>query len=305
MNILLYCCVCLVWGATWFAIKLQLGTVPVLWSVIYRFGLASAIFFFMCYLKNYSLRFNKQQHFVLVGLGLTLFSTNYILFYLGTTYLISGLVAMIGAFITVLNVLNSRIFLKTMLNFVVVLGSLFGLLGLFVVFSAHGTFNHSGKLSHILLGFSICVVAAYIASVGNVLAAYNRRTKHIPIMPMNAYGMLYGTLFMIIVALISRQPFVFDTSVSYVTSLLFLSLLGSVFAFQIYLFLLSKMGPEKVGYVYVITPILALIVSSWFEAFDWTLQVIIGMSLVIIGNVLVLFQKRSIAHKIPKTDLAS
>ncbi|MDQ8030145.1 MAG: hypothetical protein REJ23_15570, partial [Brevundimonas sp.] len=35
----------IIWGTTWFAITLQLGEVPNIASIVWRFGLASAVLF--------------------------------------------------------------------------------------------------------------------------------------------------------------------------------------------------------------------------------------------------------------------
>ena len=43
MNLFLYATVVLIWGTTWIAIYWQLGTVPPLASVFYRFALASCL----------------------------------------------------------------------------------------------------------------------------------------------------------------------------------------------------------------------------------------------------------------------
>ena len=38
----------MIWGTTWYAITLQLGTVAPLASIVWRFGLAAAILFLGC-----------------------------------------------------------------------------------------------------------------------------------------------------------------------------------------------------------------------------------------------------------------
>jgi hypothetical protein len=37
-NLLLYLATVLIWGTTWIALKLQLGTVPIPWSIAYASG---------------------------------------------------------------------------------------------------------------------------------------------------------------------------------------------------------------------------------------------------------------------------
>ena len=40
---LLYPLTVLIWGTTWIALKLQLGEVPIAWSIAWRFWLAAAL----------------------------------------------------------------------------------------------------------------------------------------------------------------------------------------------------------------------------------------------------------------------
>jgi drug/metabolite transporter (DMT)-like permease len=290
MNILMFGILTLIWGSTWLGIKMQLGTVPVMWSLIYRFGFSSLLFFSFCLLQRYPLRLSRNQHLFIALLGVLMFSVNYILLYVGSQYLISGLVAITGALLTIMNVFNSRFLLKTELNPRVIVGSLLGLVGLATIFISTIDFSRQVYFVTAMLGFTVCLLGAYVASCGNILAAYNNRKYKIPVVTVNAYGMLYGTLFTLLLAIVTRQPFVFDPSIKYMGSLLFLSLFGSVFAFQIYLVLLERIGPERVGYVFIITPVIALLISSFFENFIWTWQVILGIGLVLIGNAIVLFK---------------
>ncbi len=47
-SITLYLATVLIWGSTFFAIKFQLGDVPEMWSIAYRFGLAALLLWFWC-----------------------------------------------------------------------------------------------------------------------------------------------------------------------------------------------------------------------------------------------------------------
>lgn len=292
MNLLLYALICVIWGMTWLAIKMQLGTVPIIWSLIYRFSLAAAIFFLISFLKGNHLRFSVKYHFMMATLGLFLFGLNYILFYIGSSYLISGLVAVTAASLTILNVVNSRLFLKTPISPQVTIGSVLGLLGLVIIFYANIHTSSSDSFGENLLGLVICLIGSYSASIGNMIAAYNKRHYQIPVLTLSAYGMFYGCIFMLLVALLMGQYPVIDLSIPYIGSLLYLSLPGTVFAFYLYLILLERIGPERVGYVFIITPIIALLISSWFELFAWTHQVLLGITLVLMGNGLVLYKKK-------------
>jgi drug/metabolite transporter (DMT)-like permease len=75
----------------------------------------------------------------------------------------------------------------------------------------------------------------------------------------------------------------------FVGSLAYLALFGSIFAFGAYYALVHRVGPAKAGYVGVLTPVVALVVSSLFENFLWTGLTVAGIALAILGNVVALW----------------
>jgi len=71
-------------------------------------------------------------------------------------------------------------------------------------------------------------------------------------------------------------------------SLLYLSVFGTVVAFATYYILLSEMGPERASYVIVLFPVVAVALSSFFEGFVWTNNIVLGFVLVLTGNAILL-----------------
>jgi drug/metabolite transporter (DMT)-like permease len=66
-----------------------------------------------------------------------------------------------------------------------------------------------------------------------------------------------------------------------------LAIPGSVIGFTAYLTLVGQLGPEKAAYSTVLFPIVALNVSAWLEGYQWTALALLGLVLVMLGNVLV------------------
>ena len=67
----------LVWGTTWFAITLQLGTVPPAVSIVYRFGLAALLLLGWLALRRQPLRLTREQHAAVFVQGLFTFTLQY------------------------------------------------------------------------------------------------------------------------------------------------------------------------------------------------------------------------------------
>jgi len=132
--------------------------------------------------------------------------------------------------------------------------------------------------------------AALTASLGNMVSVRNSRAG-MSVLPVNAWGMLYGTLALGLVILLSGTSFSLSWETSYLASLFYLALFGTVVAFATYYVLLNDMGPEKASYAIVLFPVVAVILSSIFEGFVWSINTLVGFALVLAGNAIILGPK--------------
>lgn len=287
-NLILYVVTVLVWGSTWIAIKYQLGAVDPLISVIYRFGLAAALLMSFCWIRGLNLKFSMKDHFFMVLLGVFLFSINYWLVYLAEEHLTSGLVAVLFSSIVFFNIANGSIFLGASIEKKMIAGALAGLGGIALIFMPEIRSFHLADKS--FLGIGLGLFSVLLASFGNITSARNTQNK-IPIIQANAYGMGYGTLVLILIALFLGKEFTFSMSVPYVGSLVFLSVFGSIIAFGCYLTLIGSIGANKASYTIMVVPVVALIISSFLEGYAWTLSAVAGLFLVLGGNILALGKK--------------
>ena len=115
--------------------------------------------------------------------------------------------------------------------------------------------------------------------------------RKMPLLQSNAFSMLYGSIMIVSYVAISDISFGFSTSTSYVVSLLYLAIVASVLAFGAYLKLVANIGADKASYVNVFTPVVALLISTFFEDYQWSWTGLVGVVLIIVGNILVLFAK--------------
>ena len=219
------------------------------------------------------MRFTLREHGFMALQGLTLFSINYILVYVAELHLAGGYVAIVFSLIVVLNVLFGAAFLKNPVRPRVLLGGAIGIVGLSMVFlPGLGGLSLSAGAG---LGLVLALVGTIIASLGNMVSARNQRHK-IPVVQANAYGMGYGALITLGIAVVRGSEVSFDASPEYVLSLLYLALFGSVIAFGSYLTILGRIGPDRAGYIAVLFPIVALLFSTAFEGLTWELITILG-----------------------------
>jgi len=288
MNLFLYLSVALLWGSSWFAIKFQLGLVPESVSLAWRFFLASLILFIFCLIFKKKLKLSLYEIKYIAIQGVLLFSLNYFFIYWGTNYVTSGLVAILFSTVSVFVIFNGYFFFKKPIRINVLIGSLIGVIGLIFIFQFEFTKNINPK--ELIKGIIFILIGTYFASLGMLYSGLNQERK-IPLVQSNTYGMFFGASLMLLLTIFSKNQIILDTNYPYISSLIFLAFFGSVLGFGSYLTLLGKIGADKASYVNILTPVVALTLSTLFENYLWGLQNSLGFVLVIIGNFIILYKK--------------
>jgi len=292
LNFILYATAAFIWGSTWLGIKLQLTQVPPILSVGYRFCLATVILAVYCILRDKQLVFSRRDHLFMAIQGFSLFGLSYCMSYLATSYLTSGLVAVVYSTILMWNILNLRLFMGQAIAWRAFWGGILGLSGICIVF-----WHDLSALAATrgLIGLMMALAGAYLASVGNVVGARNARTG-VPVTQANLYGMAYGGLLTLAIHFGSGGELVMDWSIGYLAPMLYLTVFGSVVAFGCYMLLIGRIGAEYAAYVTLLMPIIALLLSTIFENFLWTATTAAGVVIVLIGNLFILTPAATIAR---------
>jgi drug/metabolite transporter (DMT)-like permease len=285
-----YAVTVLIWGSTWLAIHYQLGVVPPMVSIVWRFVLASAILFVYARWKGMRLKFAPKEHAWIALQGLLLVGLNYIGAYTAEIYLPSGLVAVAFSLIVFFNIVGMHVFFDAPVNLMRWLAAVLGILGVALLFLPE--LADVSRSNSSLLGLGIAIAGTLSASLGSIVALRNQR-RGLQVVPLNAWSMFYGMLFMAIFSAILGNRFVFDFSFAYVASLLYLTIPGSVIAFGTFLTVLGRIGADRAGYVSVLIPVVALIMSTLFEHLEWQAAMFVGLALCLIGNVLMLARTKS------------
>lgn len=285
VTFLIYAVTVVAWGTAFFAAKLQVGVVPLEWSVAYRFALAAPAFFLVAFATGRSLRAGVRDHVVFAALGLLLFSVHFLAVYESTTRIPSGLTAVGFSIIVIFNTLLAVPAMGTRLEGRTLLGTALGLAGIALVFSGDlGGFDGSASA---WTGVGLAVFAAAVASGGNLLSARIQR-RGVPIIQASAWGMSYGALAMALYAIAMGKAPALEWTPTYVGAMAYLVLLGTVIAFYAYLSLIHRIGAGRAAYAWVAAPVLALILSTLFEGYVWQRTAVLGVLLLAGGNALVL-----------------
>ncbi|MDE1146590.1 MAG: EamA family transporter [Azospirillaceae bacterium] len=285
----LYLATILIWGSTWYVIEFQLGTVDPALSVAYRFGLAAVLLMGWLVLRRQRLIPPRHAWGQVAMVGTFNFSINYLLVYMATERLPSGLVAVAGSALSLMNVLNARLFLRQPIRPLVLLGGLVGMTGVVLLFLPE--LRVGGLTGAAAVGLALVMLSNFSASVGSITVQRGAR-RGLPLLPVTAWSMAFGSALMVGVALVRGATFTFPATLTYVASLSYLALFGSVVAFLSYFSLIGRIGADRAGYVAVMIPILALIISTLFEGYHWSPAAFAGLGLAVAGNLLVLGPKR-------------
>jgi len=139
----------------------------------------------------------------------------------------------------------------------------------------------------LLLGVAYAVGGTLVASAGNL---WSQRVfgRGLPVVQGTGFAMGYAAVAVLAWCAARGLPFAFDLRWPYVVSLVYLSLFGSVVAFVAYLTLLQRIGAGRAGYTAAVIPVVAMLASTLFEGYRWSLPSVAGMALVLLGTVLVL-----------------
>ena len=298
MNITLYLLTVLIWGTTWIALKWQLGVVAIEVSIVYRFALAALVLFAILLLSRRLQPMNRRAHLICLAQGLCLFCVNFMCFLYASQWVPSGLVAVVFSTATLWNALNARVFFAQKVARNVLMGGALGLLGLGFLFWPELA-GHSAS-PQTLLGLGLALLGTLCFSAGNMLSSLQRGGGFKPL-TTNAWGRAYGAAMLAAYCLASGIAFEVEWTTRYLGSLLYLVLPGSVIGFTAYLTLVGRMGPERAAYCTVLFPVVALNVSALVEGYQWTAPALVGLVLVMLGNVLVFRKPAPLA---PRRSLA-
>lgn len=285
----LYAATVLIWGSTWIAITFQLGVVPEAVSLVWRFFLASLCLFAYAFLRRKPVLLPWREHGFIAVQGVALFGVNYLLVYFATARVTSGLVAVMFSTIVFWNLINERLFFRTPFEPRVILAAVLGLGGIVMIFLPEvQSLSLNGPT---VQGVLLAMGGTWLASLGNMAAVRNTR-QGLPLVRLNAWGMLYGSMALAAVAALRGQPFIVEWTPAYLLSLAYLALFGSAAAFGCYLMLMHRIGSARAAYAAVMFPVVALLLSTLFEGYQWRTISVLGVALVLGGNALALTGKR-------------
>ncbi len=287
MNAFLYCLVVVIWGTTWIAIFLQQGSVPAPVSIFWRFALATTTIMLVLIALRRLRKLALQDHLFCLLQGCCVFGFNFLCFYTAAAWINTGLESVIFSMAVLFNAVNSFLFFGQKPPARFYPAAALGLIGIVTLF--WDDLQASGVSTSLLMGIGLSILGTFGFSLGNMLSMRHQR-KGLETMTTNAWAMLYGTIIMGCIALVRGDSFALEWTFSYMGALVYLAIFGSVIAFGAYFTLVGRIGASNAAYSTLLFPLVALSFSTVYEGYIWHSNGIIGLVLILTGN-LVMFAK--------------
>ncbi|MGH9946678.1 MAG: DMT family transporter [Pyrinomonadaceae bacterium] len=301
MKVFVWLILCLIWGTTWIFIKIGLDDLPPITFASARFILAVLILAPLIKILKFEMPRTASQWKLIALTGFLQFSINYSLVFWSEQYITSGLAAVLQAMITVFGLLLAWIFLPneriTILKIVAVL---IGIVGVAVIFIDQ--LRVENWLAFV--GCVAIVIGAYAAAQASILVKAKARGMH-PASLVFAQ-MLCGLPALIIYALLREgNPLALNWTPRAVFCVIYLSILGTIAAFWLYYWLLSRIESTKAMMISLVTPLIAVIVGAVTIGETLPPQTFFGGLLIIASIGLIVFRRRSINAKTQGSEAAN
>jgi len=287
---LIYGSTVVLWGCAFIAIANMVSVMAPETSVIYRNGVCAILILGWHVARRRRLKLGVREHALVALQALLMYVINDVFTFNAVTFITSGLVALVISMVMILNVLFGALFLGLPIRPRVVLAAVLGIGGVALVFW-HDlvAFDLS---SDGVVGLGMALASAAVFSLGQMIGARNAYAG-VPLAAAMGMAMAYGTVFALVIAVVLGRPLAWSWSPIFLASFFYIAVIGTLLGFFMYFTVLARMGPDRAAYISVLTPVVALVVSTIFESFVWTPLSLAGAAVILVGNLLVIAPGRA------------
>lgn len=287
-KIIVWLILCLIWGSTWIFIKIGLADLPPISFASARFVLSAAVVLAIILVQKIPLPRSTSEWRLLALTGFLQFALNYSSVFWAEQYITSGLAAVLQATITLFGLVLAWIFLPAeRITRQKIIAVVLGILGVAVIFIDQLKVENWMAF----LGCVAIVFGSYCAAQASILV----KAKAGGIHPASLlFGqMACGLPFILTYSFsVEGNPATFQWSFVAVGSVLYLSLVGTVAAFWLYYWLLSRIESTKAMMISLVTPLLAVVIGAVTVGETLPPQTFAG-GLMIIGSIGLIVFRRS------------
>ncbi|MFF4343065.1 DMT family transporter [Kitasatospora sp. NPDC001540] len=260
-----YLFVCLIWGTTWYGMKLSVESIPPITAAGLRFCIAFPFLAVAVLVsRGASFRFPTGKKWLLPFVSLVYIAIPYSLINYGEQHVSSGFASLLFASVTVFLLVFSRIISRITVSGRQWAGVVAGLVCLVVLI-----LHTNGDLSAENLLAPAAVLAAAVLHA-MTYATLARHAGEIDVLTVEVLPIGCGGVSLLLLGILSEHPdFGAITGASW-AGVLYLGIVASVVGFAAYFYLLKYVNAVTLSFVFVFFPVIAVLVSSVVEhsAFD-------------------------------------
>jgi len=268
----------LIWGSTWYVIRIGLESYPPFFSLAVRFSVAGPVLLLVMKLRGDPIPWQLRHQPFFLTLGILSFVMSYGIVYWGEQYVPSGLAAVVfGLFPIFVGVIGHFFLPEERLGWARLGGLALGLGGIAVI--------NSGDLAMIHplapIATLAIIISPFVSALANVMT--KRAVHDYPILAFSALPMTYGAICQIILWRILEADVPIRWSWPGALSIAYLSILGSMITFAGYFWLLKRIAAGRAALVAYLTPLVALTIGALAGGEPLTLSIAIGTAMVLSG----------------------
>lgn len=282
MNAFLYAAVVVLWGTTWLAIAVQSRYLPPVSAAFWRFAVAAVVMWGALLLARRLPRLSWRDQGWCALQGACVFCLNFVCLYTAVETVSSGLLAVIFSLAVCFNALNARIFFRKPLTWHFALAAALGLSGMVVLFAPDMAVRDGHGLWR---GIGFAIVGTYLFSLGNMISVRHQQ-RGLNVFATNACALLYGVILLATLAPAFAETIMPPLAPAFWLATLYLAIPGTVIGFAAYFALVGRIGAANAAYSMLLTPLVALAMSVAWEGYAWHAGTIAGVTLILLGNVL-------------------
>ncbi len=291
MKVVVWLILCLIWGTTWIFIKIGLADLPPITFAASRFILAVAILLPIIWIRELPWPRSAAEWKLIALTGFLQFSLNYSAVFWAEQHITSGLAAVLQAMITVFGLLLAWIFLPAeKITGLKIFAVLLGVIGVAVIFI------DQLRIESVMafLGCVGVVAGAYCAAQASILVKSRGSSLH-PASLVCAQ-MICGLPAIVIYALLAEgDPLTFHWTWTAVVCVLYLTVFGTIAAFWLYYWLLSRIESTQAMMISLVTPLIAVVLGAVVLDERLPPQTLAGGVLIIASIGLIVFRRKVIS----------
>ena len=280
----------LIWGTSFFWIKIALEEVSPIVLVAFRslFG-TIGLGLIIILNKKAKVTWNviKERLPVFLILGLINIALPWSLISWAEQFIDSGTAAILNGAMPLFTIFLSPIFIADdRITLSKLVGLVIGFLGVVILMAP----SIQNKWSSNLLGQAAILLATFFYAAATIFA--RKKTQGIPAQTQAFLQLAAGTLIIWVFAFFTERPFILPQTPKTWLALAWLGVLGSCIAYIIYFHLLHKIGPTRTSMITYIPPLIGMVLGVGFlkEQFYW--QALVGALLILSGIAIVNLKRK-------------